>query len=269
MTATFINQSQFDDIDRCMSFIETMKRTVGEFTHAAELGPGYGVTQPPTVEMNAGENQARLWKLKTEPGFYQFMGKNIEELVLLSQYLDPYISAMSPVEKRRPPSHLNDVSFPCALYPAWGTEPITDCFGLLQYHRKWLLGFSELFRTGVSGHEANREAICNVLPRVFDFMSVHLQVANARQPKPVRLKSADNIWRSTRGHYFSGMGATANLLAQFQRTNYLLAQACESFADMENAATLARLAAGMRLMVAELKQVQQFSEELVALRTGQ
>lgn len=268
MTGTFITQRQFDDIDACMAFIETTPGVVGEFTRTAELGE-LGVTRPPYSEMTAGASQAKLWKLKTDPGFYRLMTGHFEEIARFTEYLDSYIAELSSLEKRGSVSRLSSVAVPANLYPASGSEPITDCLELLQYHRKWVCVFSEIFRTGTSGHEEVRGAIYKTLPRVFDFMSVHLQHANAKSPEPARIESARKLWQTTRCYYFSGMGATANFLTQYERINYLLAKASESFAGMEHVATLARLASGMKLIMVELGQVQRLGREIGALRTGQ
>jgi hypothetical protein len=267
MTGTFITQRQFDEIDACMAFIETTPGVVGEFTQAAELGK-LGVTPPPYVEMREGASQARLWKLKTDPGFYRLMTGHLEEVGRFSQYLDSYVTALSAVEKRRSVSHLSSVAVPASLHPASGNEPITDCLELLQYHQEWVCAFSEICHVSTPGHQKVREAIYQVLPRVFDFMSVHLQAANAQRPAPDHLNLARDRWHMTRGHYLSGMGAAANFMAQYQRINYLLGQANDSFADIENVATLSRLVAGMRLIMVELKQVQRLCSEMAALRTS-
>jgi len=269
MTGTFITQRQFDDIDACMAFIETTPGIVGEFASAAELGNKFGVTRPPTTEMREGASQARFWKLKTDPGFYRLMTGHLKEVASFTQYIDSYIPTLSAVEKRGPVSRLSGLVVPAYLYPATGTEPIKNCLQLLQYHQRWVCVFSEISRVSTSGHQEVRQGIYKVLPRVFDFMSVHLHHANAKCPKPPRIESARKLLHTTRYHYFAGMGATANFLTQHERINYLLAKASESFAGMEKVATLARLATGMKLIMVELDEVQRLGKEIVVLRTGE
>jgi len=267
MTATFINQRQLDAIDACMGHIESLGNAVSGFCSAAEIYQGYGLTQPPRVAMNAGATQARLWKLKTEPTFYRNVVEQIDELALLVNYLGSYIGNLSSPEKKGPITILSGIAPPYRR-PKYSTEPVNDCLSLLKHHQQWMWAYSQMFEAASPGHEAIRKTMYTVLPRVLDFMSVHLQAANAKRPAPAQLNLARDHWHITRGHYFSGMGATADFLTQYQRINYLLAQASESFAGIEKVATLSRLVAGMRLIMVELKQVQRLCSEIAGLRTS-
>lgn len=267
MSGTFISQQQFDDIDACMLYIETLNSAVSGFNGAAEVGQKYGLTHPPTVEMREGETQARLWRLKTEPSFYRFIADHIDELAPFTEFLSAYIRGLSPVQRKGTVSSLSGLSFPPGLYPRSSAEPITDCLSLLQYHQKWVWAFSELFRIANSGYDAIREAIYRVLPRVFDFMAVHLQIAASKNLSPKRLSAARDHADTVRAHYWAGMGATANFLTQHRRIGALVAQANRRFDQLENIATLSRLDTDMKLTMVELKQAQRLSREIVALRT--
>lgn len=266
MNATFITQSQFDAIDACMGHIESLGNALSGFSSAAEVHQRYGLTPPPWKEMNAGATEAKLWKLKTEPASYRNLVEQIDEVVLLASYLDSYIQKLSSPEKKGPVSNLSDVA-PPYREPKHSTGPINDCLSLLRYHQTWVWAYSEMFKIASPGYEAIRKTIYEVLPRALDFMSVHLQAANAKRPNPASLNLALDQLHATRCHYFSGMGATANFLAQYQRINYLLAKASESFARIENVTTLSRLSAAMNAMLVELKQVQRLCGEIAALRS--
>ncbi len=266
MTISYINQPQYDAIDACVTYMEVVANEVSDFTSAAEVGRTLGVTKPPISKMRAGERQAKLWSLKSSPGFYQFLCEYVDELALFDAYLSAHISALSAFDRKGPVSNLSRVALPPGPSPKYAFSPITNCFNLLQYHQERVRTFAGILGAAHFGYEAIREAIYTVLPRVFDYMSFHLQQANARSPIPKRMNTARQHEHNVRNHYMAGMGAVANFLTQYQRINTLFMQANQHFDELENIKTLSRLKTDMQLIMIKLKQAQHFSLELVELR---
>ncbi len=267
MSGTFINQRQLDEIDACMSYMETADKQVQRFCEAIEVGQwNYGLTYPPVSELRAGSRQATLWKLKSCAGVYRHVHKLLEEIATFAGYLTAKINSLPRVDKKLPVSSLSRMEPPPGPAPAYASASMSDCLQVLKYHQQWLWALAEVRKTAHPGYDVIRETIHKTLPRVMSFMSFHLLAADTKIP-PSRLGVARGQEDDVRHHYLLGMGAISNFLTQTQRITTLLNQASQRFGDLESVETVSRLKTEINLIMVELSQAQRYCNEIVALRT--
>ncbi|WP_397450011.1 hypothetical protein [Pseudomonas sp. NA-150] len=197
------------------------------------------------------------------------MSELIDELTIFTDYLTAYLSALSPIEKKNPVSRLSGLAPPPDLIPAYPTSPPTDCYKLLKHYQQRLTFMSMMLDIAAPGYDNLRIAVSQALPRVYDFMSFHLQTVRAQNPRPAQLAAAQQLEANARHRYRSGMGALANFLTQYQRIRALVSDENHQIGQMHELATLAKLRTHISLMMIGLNQAQRFCKEIVALRTRQ
>jgi len=269
VTGTFIDQTQFDALQACMSYIEGLEAAVRDFSNALDLSSwNYGQTPPPWDAIRAGETQAKWWSLKSGYGVLAHTHKILTEAAVFYTYLITTFRTNSRAERTSPVVTLEKLASPPGPQPMYATVPMSNCLQLLRYHQQWVEVISAVFKTADPGYAAVRTGIYHTLPRVMTFMSIHLNAVTISKPPPVRLKAARQHDRDVRNHYLSGAGAVANYLVQYSRITTLLNQANQRVAQLESTSTLHRLNTDIRLILVEMNQALGMCKEFMDLRAN-
>lgn len=263
MNTLLITQSQFNEIDDCMRYMENAFADVGRFTEALGIHRQSGIVLP-VAATQAGAAQARIWRSKINPHLSIDIRAQLEETAAFCNEMVRRLSALSRAEKKGPVSDLSNVAVPPGPPPRYATSPITNCQQLLRYHQQWVWPWVEVLKTSQSGSD-DRQAIHDSLPRVMDFMSSHLLVATTRRPRPAGLRSARKQHETVGRHYTRGLGGTANFLAQHRRIMALLGQASHHYSQLEKAQSMARFETEMTLVANDLNRGLSVWQQFLAL----
>lgn len=266
MNATFITQQQFNDIESCVSYQADATHKVWIFDDA--LYPTLKIPRPTALHSHIleGEKQMADWNQRYYEASYKLINQVLTDALHFFDYLTPQLKALATVHPDGLSTTLAKISAPPGSKPAYAIGPITNCLQAYDHYVR-MLAFAVLYTIGNRDHfNAMRNSFAQVLPRVIDFMSVHLQVAERMNLPADRLKTARDVLTDARGHYPFGMNGMANLMAQQSRIHTLARQVSQRFNGLVTLGNLRRFRADLEVIHLQAKQAQRYCGEILALR---
>ncbi|HXQ99953.1 MAG TPA: hypothetical protein VN798_06150 [Pseudomonas sp.] len=266
MSTTFISKQQLNDLDACMSWMESIETTLRHFNN--ETAPPGALIGTPSAAMQAGKAQAQAWAKKSNPGVFSAIDKHIASMQSFARHLVSHFEPWVNTDQRPYLVHLSRLPLPPGPLPGGLSPSSTNCLELLRYYEDSLLLLSEIVKAWAPGYDALREGIYKSLPRVVDYMTVRLQPYNPQSKVFGPHTIARQRKRATREHYALGMTASANFHAQYRHITLMLGEANGHFGDLVQNPSAHLFSLDLQHVMIELSRVQQLCRELVTLRTS-
>lgn len=269
MPGTFISKQHFTDLDACMAWMASIETTLINFNReTASSGLFLQLFQTPFAAITEGKTQAQAWTVKSNPGMFSAIDKQLDSIANFATHLVTHLDPFPFVDRAQLLLALKGFPLPPGPAPHGVTPSMTNCLQLLSYHQRSLALLSETVQASSPGYEAIREGIYKSLPRVIDYMSVRLQPYNPLAKVFAPSTVATQRKRNTYQHYTLGIASSANFHAQYRRITVLLGQASWHFGQLLNSQTPSIFSLNVQLLMIEVRHVQRFCREIVALRTG-
>jgi hypothetical protein len=266
MSATFITQEQFDEIEDCVSFLADAPDRVKQFNAALFTLPDFLKPAPPLSDMLEGQRQMALWTV----GYYEVSYRQLHQLLVDAlycfDYLIPQIQPPSTADPDGLAATLSRIPAPPGPPPASALRPITHCLQAYDYHVRMMGQGATYAVFNRALFNATRKSFGQVLPRLLDFMSAQLQIAERLNLPANRLKTARDMLTEAHRHYTFGMNGMANLMAQQSRISTLIGGINQHFNLLLDLGTLRRFRADLEVIQLQATQAQRYCAEILALR---
>ena len=264
MRATFITQEQFDDIDKCMSFM----------AQASPMITNYIMTLPWQLRASAldaiphsvhdGPPTKTLWIDHSTSEDYLSVNRYLDKLLHITGHVISGVGDLSSADMKSSILKLSSLVAP-PKPPVFPSVPLASCLEILTAHRVGLRAALYKARYTNTHYGYLREGIYKVLPRLIDFTSRLLQIAETMPLYPAQREALHFRATAFRRFYTFGMVGMANLIAQQDRIATLLASATVYIDPPKKDKSLARFRSDVKVAEVYLKQARHYGEEVAAL----
>jgi hypothetical protein len=266
MNATFITQQQFDDIEGCVSFLADAQGKVNLFITAISPIPNSVKLAVPSSHIREAEADMGGWNAGYSDTGYRRLHQILVDALYFLDYLIPQIKAPSTPDPNGLSSTLARIPAPPGPPPASAMRPITNCLEAYDHHLRMMgmAGVCALFNRVIL--TATRNSFGEALPRVIDFMSMHLPLTERPNFPANQAKIARDVLTDARRHYTFGMNGMANLFVQQRRISTLILKIRRGFNLLLDLGTHRRLRADLKVIQLQATQAHRYCGEILALR---
>ena len=265
MSATFITQQQFDEIDKCMLFVRDSSYRVNHFVLALPSQLRWGAWSAIPQIVQAGPRTRNQWIDHSDADNYLTINRHLDSLLFITDHIITGIGGLSPADRKSPVSKLSGLVAP-PKPPVFPWYPRATCLQLISWQTTGLRSAIYKARYTNANYRDVREGVYKILPRLIDFTSRLLQIA---QTMPLNSYQREDLpYRAAAFPFFYtvGMAGLANLIAQQDRISKLLEQASPYVDPPDNDKSLARFRSDLEIAGVYLRQARRYCREVAALR---